>query len=158
MKIREMNINDVEEVKELARITWLDTYNSILPLHVQKQTLDEAYSQETMDERFRTSHMLVAVDNEKIAGYAFFSYKEAAKVLHLESLYVRPDVQQNGIGKALFDAGVAHFPLAKRMTLYILKGNESLPFYQKLEFEYEKEVENSFSGYPVTFMRMGKRL
>ena len=156
MIIREMSTNDVDKVKELATITWKATYSLLIPLEIQRKTLNEAYSKEVMKQRFDNSVMLIAEINQEIVGYAFFSQGKNISIVHLESLYVHPDIQKRGIGKQLYHAGLDYYPKAKRITLHILKGNKSLSFYKKLKFEIESEIENKFNGHPVIFIQMGK--
>ncbi|MFI8687212.1 GNAT family N-acetyltransferase [Rossellomorea sp. NPDC077527] len=156
MIIREMSTYDVDKVKELATITWKATYSLLIPLEIQRKTLNEAYSKEVMEERFENSVMLIAEINQEIVGYAFFSQRENKSIVHLESLYVHPDVQKRGIGQQLYQTGLDYFPKAKRITLHILKGNKSISFYKKLKFEIESEISNKFNGHPVIFIKMRK--
>ncbi|WP_179107234.1 GNAT family N-acetyltransferase [Sediminibacillus massiliensis] len=158
MLIRELERKDLSAIKELAAITWKDTYQALIPLHIQKKTLKQAYSAAAMNKRFENSLMLVAVVQNEIKGYAFLSQEKYGRV-HLEALYVHPYSQRKGIGKELIETGIGYFPSIKRITLNILKGNENLSFYEKMGFVAMKEESSvEFSGYPVKFIHMSKKI
>lgn len=73
MIIREMNLSDIERVRTIAFDTWRDTYSSFIPVDIQDKVLKDAYSEEEMNNRFKTSLNLVAEIKKEIMGYAFFS-------------------------------------------------------------------------------------
>ena len=73
MVIREMQRSDVERVRAIAHSTWRDTYEKFIPEDIQDKVLKQAYSDEEMDNRFKSFLNLVAEDNGEIMGYAFFS-------------------------------------------------------------------------------------
>lgn len=156
VNIRKMERTDIEEVKSLAGLVWNRTYSSILPDHIQAQTLAQAYSAETMDKRFDKSLLFVAEEQDQIIGYAFFSPE--GEHIHLESLYVHPAAQKKGIGRMLMNIGFAQVPEAAEARLLVLKGNSSRSFYEKHGFTAQNEWNGDYDGYPVTFIKMRKRL
>lgn len=153
--IRKMNSNDTEEVKKIAKITWQDAYGHILPLDIQEKTLEEAYSLEAMQYRFDNFIMLVAQEEKGIMGYAFFSKKQENGEALLESIYIHPNRQNKGIGSKLIQEGTRMLHPLNKLSLHVLKGNESsLLFYKSKGFQVEKEFNHKFQGFPVTFIRM----
>lgn len=70
--IREMGPLDIEMVREIAVQTWRDTYSKFIPENIQDKVLLEAYSAEAMEKRFKNSLNLLAENDERITGYAFF--------------------------------------------------------------------------------------
>ena len=129
--IREMNLSDVESVKNIAAHTWKDTYSTFIPNEIQERVLKDAYSVETMNKRFESSLTLVAENKEEIMGYAFFSGDLDSKDVHLESLYVHPKHQGKGIGKQLLLTGISKFNAPNTVSLSVYKGNPNISFLSK---------------------------
>ncbi|MCF6137719.1 GNAT family N-acetyltransferase [Pseudalkalibacillus berkeleyi] len=153
-----MTDTDIKSVKNIAANTWKDTYSSFIPIEIQEKTLSEAYSNETMDKRFKTSMMLVAEEDEQIKGYAFFSSGSESKEIFLESLYVHPSHQGKGIGKKLYVSGIERYHNPTSISLTVYKGNLNISFYEKEGFKIVKETEGDFCGHPVVFIKMTKNL
>ncbi|HAQ08248.1 MAG TPA: GNAT family N-acetyltransferase [Bacillus bacterium] len=158
MLIREMDTSDIETVRLIAADTWRDTYSSVIPADIQEKILAEAYSEELMEHRFKSSITLVAVFDEKIVGYAFLSCDKLGKDVYLESLYVHPNHQGKGAGKKLLLAGLSMFSEPITVSLTVYKGNPNLLFYESLGFKESKETKGDFKGHPVTFILMKKDL
>ena len=85
MVIREMNYSDIDRVRMIAADTWRDTYTSFIPAEIQDKVLKEAYSNEEMDNRLKSSINLVAESNGVMMGYAFFSGARGIFRIHLSS-------------------------------------------------------------------------
>lgn len=157
MIIREMNVQDIENVRAIAREAWRDTYSHFIPIDIQDKVLEEAYSDEQMAIRFNTSTNFVAEEDGVLMGYAFFSYKSDGR-LYLESIYIDPDHQGKGVGKLLIRTGISKFPKAEILTLTVYRGNSNVSFYEKLGFEVINENEGNFFGHSVTFIQMEKKI
>ncbi len=153
-----MKYTDIERVKEIAKLTWENTYSSFIPLDIQKKTLKEAYSEDTMTNRFEKSMMLVAEEDENIKGYAFFSNGANSQEIFLESIYVHPSFQGKGIGKDLYLSGIERYENPTSISLTVYKGNTNITFYEKEGFKVIKESKGDFCGHPVTFIKMSKNL
>jgi ribosomal protein S18 acetylase RimI-like enzyme len=159
MVIREMKIEDIESIRSIAEHAWKDTYSSFIPVEIQEKVLKEAYSQEKMNERFRTYLMLVAENNyTEIMGYAFFSGDLDSNEAYLESLYIHPKHQGKGIGNALLLIGVSKFKNATSVSLSVYGGNPNISFYERQGFAFVKENKGEFFGHPMVFIEMKKVL
>ncbi|MGX2959712.1 N-acetyltransferase family protein [Peribacillus sp. JNUCC 23] len=158
MIIREMSLTDVESVRAIADAAWRDTYSRFIPADIQEKVLKDAYSNEEMNNRFKSSLNLVAENNEEIMGYAFFSGDLSDKNVFLESLYVHPNHQGKGIGKQLLLIGLANFKDPTTLSLTVYKGNPNISYYEREGFEVVKENKGEFYGHPVVFTMMKKNL
>ncbi|WP_129692449.1 GNAT family N-acetyltransferase [Gottfriedia acidiceleris] len=158
MLIREMICSDIKSVRLIASDTWRVTYSTFIPEEIQAQVLKDAYSNEEMDHRFKSSLNLIAEKNEEIFGYAFFSGNLSDKDIFLESLYIHPDHQGKGIGKQLMLTGLARFKEPTTLSLTVYKGNPNISFYEKEGFKIIKEITGEFYGHPVVFIMMKKNL
>lgn len=70
--IREMKKSDIDSIRKIAAFTWKHTYSEIIPEAIQSKVLNDAYSNEEMDNRLNSSLTLVAEYKDEITGYAFF--------------------------------------------------------------------------------------
>jgi len=158
MLIREMNHLDIGIVRDIAALTWKDTYSNFIPENIQDRVIKEAYSDETMGKRFRTSLNLIAENEGEITGYAFFSGDLSKKDVFLESLYIHPDHQRKGVGKKLLTGGLERFEYPETISLTVYKGNPNITFYERENFKVVKENKGDFFGHPVVFTVMKKFL
>lgn len=102
MLIEKMKTEDIPEVSEMLKacFRWLADREGFTP----RQTsflVDERSSAETVHEESRTRPHLVAREEGSIVGVVAVKGNEIAR------LYVDPRHHRRGIGKALFDAGIA---------------------------------------------------
>lgn len=135
-----MQQDDTKQVKQIAAVTWKDTYSHIMPIEIQEKTLHEAYDDYTMEKRFASSTLFVAEGEGEIAGYAFFSSKNTEGKVLLESVYVHPNHQQKGIGTKLINEGIEKLQ-PTLLCLHVLQGNEkSIAYYRSKGFQEEGTI------------------
>ena len=93
------------------------------------------------------SEFLVADDGKRIGGMAFAAATVDPSVVTLHQLYVRPDVQRQGIGRALLDEVEECFPEAKILRVAVEEANgPAIAFYQAQGFESAGSVPASVGG------------
>ena len=136
---------DIQKVHDPARMQELTLANladAFLPLTVAAERED-----------LFDYHLYVAVEENTAVGFTAFTEDELAW------LYVRPDHQRKGIGRAL-----AEFALSKmteeEKSVEVLLGNEpARSLYHSLGFTEEKIVHGVMPGneaFPVTVWQMTK--
>lgn len=153
MMIREMVESDIREVQKIAKISWNDTYEGIIPVDVQENFLQIAYSNEQLTKRMNRTHFFVAQKNEQIVGFANFLPVENG-VSELAAIYLYPNSQRSGIGTALFHKGIETLNLEK-VIIHVEKANKkAISFYKKKGFQKISEFENNFFGHPTQIMKM----
>lgn len=158
MLIRDMNLSDIDRIRSIAFTTWRKTYIGFIPEPIQDKVLKDAYSNEEMNNRFKSSLNLIAENNEGIVGYAFFKGALSDKDVFLESLYVHPNHQGKGVGKHLLRTGLSRFKDTNSLSLTVYKGNPNISFYEREGFKVIKEIQGAFYGHPVIFTLMKKNL
>ncbi len=133
--------NRLEDQAQMAKIKidgWRDTYDSIIA-----RTYLKGMNYKEQTERFYRSfedyknRVLVAVKGDEVLGYSCFDPKERSFKYdsELESLYIKNDCHNRGIGSILFkETAKQLFSLGKRnMIVWCLKGNNNaIKFYEKL--------------------------
>ena len=83
--IREMTVEDIDKVHDIARESWHATYEGIIPRNIQDNFLGRAYSYEMINKRLRNSNLFIAIDNNEVVGFADFSMVDDEGVSELVS-------------------------------------------------------------------------
>ncbi len=141
---RRLSVDDVEELRELLRVCWIDTYTGILPDATIGTAIKEWQSRE---------NLLRGLENPR--GYYAGYFEDGILVgmvsagmtgpdtLKIFQLYVRPGHQRKGIGKELMDRAIGNFAsgAVKKATLEVEKENrKGVSFYQKYGFAFLSET------------------
>lgn len=147
VSIRQMQKEDIASVQEVAKISWHDTYEDLIPIDVQNRFLNSAYSNESMVNRLKHSHLFVAEVDEKIVGFANFSPVQKDGNIELGAIYLNPAYQGKGIGTSLLAKGI-EMDGVKKIIVYVEKENEKgMNFYHTKGFEFVSEYEEEFDGH-----------
>lgn len=148
--IRAGTIDDIASVKEIAYISWNDTYEGIIPSPIQKSFLEKSYSTPMMEMRLKKTIMLVATHEEEPVGFANFTKLDQDGDAELIALYLKPEYQRNGYGKQLLKSGLSHLLNGSELSVYVEAENEKgRNFYESNGFELVEEFEELFEGHPL---------
>lgn len=154
-KIREMLIEDTNQVQDVAKKSWNATYKGIIPDNIQENFLKGAYNDEMMQKRLIHSLMLVAEVENKIVGFANFSPVNKKGEVELSAIYLYPEYQGYGIGSALLDKGVSNLENIKEIYLDVEKDNTiGTNFYKAKGFKIVDEYDDNFDGHILKTIRM----
>ncbi|UBH22491.1 GNAT family N-acetyltransferase [Macrococcus armenti] len=158
-KIREMSVSDIPAVQNVAKLSWHDTYEGIIPCHIQENFLDIAYSTSMLEKRLAMTHMYVAEYSGKVTGFANFSKPDDQHISELTAIYILPDYQRLGIGLALLEYGISKLEQVRNIDVIVEKANiKGYNFYKKLGFEVLDEFEEDFDGHMLKSIKMRLRL
>lgn len=140
MKIRHAEVEDIEDIQEVAMASWQDTYSGIIPEETITEIVDSWYDREDLRQQVKDPIFYVAEKQGKIAGYVHASVKD--DVAHLHRIYLRPETQGKGTGTELYEKAEKEMKDsgAEYIRLEVLSENEKgLNFYQSKGFEEENE-------------------
>ncbi|MFC4811658.1 GNAT family N-acetyltransferase [Paenibacillus sp. GCM10023250] len=155
LKIRKMGPSDIQQVQYVAKTSWNVTYKGIIPLEVQESFLTSAYNDEMMLRRLERSNVFVAELDEKIVGFANFSFVREDGQAELSAIYLYPEHQGKGIGSALLQEGIRNSQGVKEVYINVEKDNEiGRRFYEAKKFEIVKEFDDNFDGHILKTVRM----
>jgi ribosomal protein S18 acetylase RimI-like enzyme len=137
MRIEKASVADVKAIQAVLRATWLDTYSPYLA----QATLDEVttvwHDSALLEARIRDDSIFFAVakrPDSEIAGLVT-AQRHPPDDLFIYRLYVRPDLQHQGLGTALYEATLAAFPTARTVRLHVVANNQKgFAFWRKLGF------------------------
>lgn len=153
--IRKMRKEDIKEVQSVAKRSWHDTYEGIIPLEIQEKFLDYAYHEEMLQKRLEGSFLLVVVVETTIVGFANFSPVKKEGEVELGAIYLLPNFQGKGIGSALLQEGIVNIEGKREVYINVEKDNEKgINFYQAKGFETVEEFDDEFDGHLLKTVRM----
>ena len=109
LKIRDADVDDVQEIQRVARTTWDHTYKESIPEGVRKEFVNQAYSADSLRPGLEANVFPVASHNGSVVGSADFRPHTTTEA-ELAAIYVLPEMQVQGIGARLLQAGIGRFP------------------------------------------------
>ncbi len=147
--------SDFEAIRNVYYRTWITSYKGI----VSQKFLDSIKKEVLWHPEKRWQSTFVAMsDNNEIIGVCSYgparkkSYKGFGEVY---SIYVLPEWQRTGVGKALFLAALEILEANyKKLYLLVLKNNLSAQkFYQSFGFEKTTDIYHDGIFEEITFVK-----
>lgn len=146
--IREAEFDDAPGIARVSYLTWLHAYRGIIP----DTELDSLNLESVTDKWVQILSLasprgstFVAINDESIIAYSRFypsadSDDDQDRVATIGSIYVHPDFQHHGVGRALMEEilKVAKNQGFMGATLHVLAANErARNFYELLGWEQD---------------------
>ena len=133
MRIEPLDEAGLSTVSLLAHRIWPAAYAGILTPAQIDNLLSRIYSPENLRREWVDGHRFWLAHDDEPVGYAS-AYRDDG-IVWLKKLYVLPQCQGRGIGRALMEAATAAFMPARELRLLVNSGN--LPaqrFYERQGF------------------------
>ncbi len=136
--IRSADVEDINSIGYLAQQIWPVAYGDILSGEQLRYMLDLFYSPDALREQMlddKHSFLMVEEEEEPI-GFASWSRISKDGVYKLHKLYVLPDRQGKGLGKAILDYIFDDIAPsgATVLQLNVNRNNQARRFYEKIGF------------------------
>lgn len=140
--IRQATTEDIPIIREMAAIVFPATYREILSPEQLDYMMEWMYSEQSLIRQMSEGHrFFIASSNTKACTATPCGYM-SIEGLHLQKLYVLPDHQGHGIGKALFNHAVreatqkakgtiATSSESLRLELNVNRNNPAVGFYTR---------------------------
>ena len=144
--------SDIPAIIEIAEKTWWQTYSSLLTSEQIRYMLNALYAPETIqkDMRAGTQTYLLIQDDHLPQGFASFGRrKDEQGVFKIHKLYVLPDKQGKGYGKALIQE-IKNRLLREnihKLDLNVNRFNPARHFYEKIGFGLLREEDIPIGPY-----------
>lgn len=163
MTIRPATKQDIPAIRHIAYETWPVTYGSIQTKEQLDYMLRLIYSPGALAEQFDKGHHFFMADDENgvSIGFAGCSEYEAGKNWKLHKLYVLPNIQKSGAGKALLQAVIetAKAHNVDELILNVNRHNPACNYYIKNGFEVFDTVDIPIGeGYYMNDFVMMKKI
>jgi ribosomal protein S18 acetylase RimI-like enzyme len=158
-QIVKAEIKDIPLISELAHIIWSQAFYEILTKEMLEDMLEKIYSTEALKkEMLELGHQFWLVKtHEDYLGYASAYEKETT--LWIKKIYLKPEAQGLGLGKALIQNAIQYFPQSKKISLYVNKDNENARhFYERQGFKKESEEKVMMGSFEFNDLIMSKPL
>ncbi|TDD48486.1 N-acetyltransferase [Kribbella antibiotica] len=125
---------DLDAVRQIGLTTWPVAYAGLASPEFIVDGLAQWWSPEVVERGIRTGITLVAEEDDVLIGMAGVGREEDFWVLW--KLYVLPDHQGKGVGKALLDAAVAALPDGTPGLLLdvLVQNTKAIDFYASYGF------------------------
>lgn len=154
MQIRGADIEDVREIRRVARTTWDHTYRDSLSEEVRTEFVRRAYSDDSLLQRIANDVFLVAVRDDGVFGFADFGTASEGEAGFV-AIYVLPDTQGESLGSRLLDAGLSKFPANTRFVLSVERDNpKARRFYEPRGFRPVRELVDVYLGHEFDDVEM----
>ncbi|MGE6489394.1 GNAT family N-acetyltransferase [Paenisporosarcina sp. NPDC076898] len=146
-----MKQDDIAAVQQIAKISWHDTYEGIIPGDIQNLFIERAYSNAMMMKRLEKTSVYVAIHDEEIIGFANFTRVDEDGDAELTAIYLLPSHQHLGYGKKLLNEGLQHIQDAQQLFVYVESENQKgRAFYERNNFTCIEEFDEFFEGHPLS--------
>ncbi|NWG38689.1 MAG: GNAT family N-acetyltransferase [Hydrogenophilaceae bacterium] len=149
--VRPLEANEIDSLCELAHEIWHAHYPGIIGKAQIDYMLAQRYSAENIRASLVRSCWLAAWHGQTMIGFAQAFADESPSIWKLDKLYVRPDHQRKGVGRALLGRVTqqAHNVGAARLILRVNKRNTiALAAYAKYGFRiYGQDVLDIGNGF-----------
>lgn len=141
--IRPATLADVTAIAEVARYTWNVTYARSVATHNRQQFLDQAYAPHALYEalEYESGWFYVAVRARSVVGFAQY-LQRLDNQGELVRIYVHPDHQRLGIGRAFLATGLAAMAATGISRCYVsveVSNVGARAFYERLGFRPRRE-------------------
>lgn len=138
-KMVEATPQDAELIEQLAHKIWADAYRDILSTEQMEYMLTMMYTPEVLRQQMTDGHtFLLAYLSDKPVGFAGFSIKHNdVKYWKLHKIYLLPETQGKGLGKALMEEVFRQVKQVggEYLDLNVNRNNKAQFVYQKIGFE-----------------------
>lgn len=149
MQIRKAKEKDVQIIHELAHQIYFPTYSNILSQDQMEFMLEKSYTIPAVQESMRTDQdFYIAYDRDMAIGFIALKEKNES-ILRIEKLYLLPQTQGKGFGRALIDFAKSEASSKNKsiVELNVNRGNNAYYFYLKMGFKVAEEVDIPYFGY-----------
>ena len=144
VRIRPGTVADVPAMQALGTRTWRAAYSGVLTPEAIESGIAEFWNEWSLGSAARSGRILVAERGGAVVGLLESDTMADGRPV-VWKLYVSPEAQGGGVGRALVEAHVARLRAegASELWLEHLEGNASAEaFYERLGFE-RRGVEDS---------------
>lgn len=151
---------DVDDIIQLAKETWQETYQTIISQEQIDFMLAKFYNENLILEQIQhpQHHFLCAKENDVLLGYSHCYHQQ--DFIKLSKLYINPKAQKRGIGQMLLEE-INQYALKQAISTIELNVNRHNPayyFYLKMGFQVVETVDIPLDKFWLNDYVMQKKL
>ena len=137
IRIKTAAKSDIPLIHSLAQTAFPATYREILSREQIEYMMEWMYSLQSIEREISSGQVYrIGYEHDNPCAYTEIE-KQSDNLFHLQKIYVLPNFQGKGIGKAMFEDAVQYirgnaqsFPCS--MELNVNRNNKALNFYRKM--------------------------
>jgi len=161
--IVEISAEQIPLIQDLTRRVWPQTYASIISGEQIEFMLEMMYSTSSLKKQMETGHhFLIIYEHNEAMGFASYAKEKEKETYKLHKLYVLPEKQHAGYGKALLHKVIEEIKKQKgsHLILQVNRTNEkAIAFYERNGFEIELSADFEIgNGFQMNDYIMGIQL
>jgi len=139
---------DIRSISNMAHIIWPEAYGEILSKDQIDFMLEKSYTIEGLAEGMVGGQFFYILKEDGI-GQGFVALKTLTDKLRIEKLYLMPNVQGKGFGKALIDFAIEKAKAKGKdiLELNVNRNNPAYHFYLKQGFQVTETVDIPYYDY-----------
>jgi len=158
-RLRIIKKDELATVRELAMIIWPRLYRKVVSPVQMDAIISALFDLDTLeDDMDERGHVfwVASVGNRPVG---FLSAALTDDHIDIHKIYVREDYRGSGVGKALMQAPLDHFPGARHLSLIVpVDHDQGEGFARHSGFEFVRKDPVSIAGYDLTNHVMHKAL
>jgi ribosomal protein S18 acetylase RimI-like enzyme len=134
---------DIGAIRRIAHETWPVAYGSLLSAEQLDYMLGLMYSESSLLEQMRKGHQFYMAELDGRA-FGFASVSDEGDSVHkLNKLYIIPETQKTGAGKALLNEVINYAKQngGTKLILQVKRDNPAKGFYEKQGFIVTREID-----------------
>lgn len=160
--IKQATYDEMPIIQKVARNSWHDTYEGIIPTDIQDKFLDESYSDMMMQKRIDQTILNVAVVDNDIIGFINMSKILDGNKSLLMAIYLLPEYQGQGLGSQLLNHSINELKMNANdfsIEVEVEKENtDAILFYESKGFEIVEKYTEDFYGHPLKTVKMIRKV
>lgn len=151
--------SDIRSISNMAHIIWPVTYGEILSQDQIDFMLEKSYTVEGLAESMVDGQFFYVLKEEGVAQ-GFVALRTLEDRVRIEKLYLMPNVQGKGFGKALIDFASEKTRLKGKgiLELNVNRNNPAYHFYLKQGFEVIETIDIPYYDYVLNDYVMQKEV
>ena len=138
MEIRRAIEGDAPDIGALSICVWVDTYATEGVYDKISKFVYSEFTEEKILEVIRNKIVYVATNEDNLTGYIVLSSDTDSKI-EIETLYVMPKFQREGVGKQLIQQSLALAGKTIWLSTWELN-HRAIAFYNKIGFKETGEI------------------
>ncbi|MEA2384459.1 MAG: hypothetical protein QOH72_4430 [Solirubrobacteraceae bacterium] len=140
LEVRPATAADVAALRALGVRTWQATYAGVLPAADVANGIAELFNEYSVGAAVRSGRMLVAVDAGKLVGLLESDRPAPARAV-IWKVYVAPEAQREGVGRALVDRYLATVDAGEVGVEHDERNAAAAAFFARLGFTVDAVEE-----------------
>lgn len=154
MIIRPAQASDLPRMAQLHAASWKDTYRGILPDDFLERQVEKDMAQQWQAAEITADDLVLLAENVDLLGFIAIWCRPDP---FIDNLHVSPELQSQGIGRALMQAAAGELLARGKRTAYLwvmTENHRAIRFYEGLGGKRVDSATKSFFGNKASLVKI----